>query len=346
MKNKHTFIGIGLLIVFSAAVLLFSEPLPQKLSTFSKTLSAPEKVYGVMSDDTSMNSKLNTINLVGLSATRETVLTSTWKGKSVRCEFWNWNNIQMYLNINSHPQGQGYEFPNDSIEIADYLTKMLTIATLYNPYMVFVENEDLNNSYHEGDLFNDYTKLIQVAIDSGHAHGLKISNGGLTSRQLVRLCYRNLLVTDETKAAWFLANCVPIDDTSWVANFMTDTKKEAELAMNERLLNQYSILNLDAVNIHLYLPFRNRTKGQTVKGATTAGLVEVIAYLNSMLDGKKIISNEIGFVENNQDLSFNTYRILDSANIEACFYGGNGSKRFIREGQLTRLGTGINNYTP
>jgi len=65
-----------------------------------------------------------------------------------------------------------------------------------------------------------------------------------------------------------------------------------------------------------------------------------------VLDNKKIISNEIGFVENNYDLSFNTFRILESANIEACFYGGNGSKRFFREGQLTRLGTRINKYTP
>lgn len=343
MSNKYKFIAAGVLTVFAAAVLLFVKP-ENKPQTFATTLSAPDKIYGAMSDDSSMATKLYTIQNLGLNATRETALTNTWKGKSARCEFWNKNGIKMFLNINSYPQEQGYELPKGA-GLDSFVNTMAVIGKLYNPYYTFIENEEMNNSYHEGELLPDYIGQIKKSIEVGHANGLKISNGGITSKKLVPLTYRWLYLTDKNKADWFLKNCVPIDDTAWVSS-ISDFKKEAELRANESLLNWYSVSDIDAVNFHLYLPLRNRTKGTTAKGVGTEGLTEVIAYLKSMCPDKKLVSNEIGFVQNNTNLSSGTLRILDSAGIEVCFYGGNGSKRFTREGELTKLGEGIKNYKP
>ena len=331
----------GLMIgvsICAAPFVYFSEDTTQGYSS-----SIDSKVYGVMTDDTSQNSKLYSIQKLGLSATRESILTSTYKGSAGRLQFWNTNGIKMFLNINSYQQGAGKGFQSADT----FVPIMLDIANKYKPYWIFIENEELNTGYHEGDLFNDYTKLIKAAIDSGHANGFKISNGGLTSRRTVQLTYRWLWKTNDSLADYFLKNCVPIDDTSWLANYMTDEKQERLLSESETILRWYSSSKIDAVNVHLYLPFKNRTKGTiSAKGNGIVGLNYVIDYLNFVLEGKKIISNEVGFVENNTDLSFNTFKFLDSAGIEACFYGGNGSKRFLREGQLTRLGTGINKYTP
>lgn len=343
MSKKHSFIAVGLLTCMAAAVLLIPPPNPE---TYSTILPVEEKVYGAMSDDTTMNLKLATIQALGLSATRESVLTSTWKGKSARCEFWNRNNTQMYLNINSNPQGTGFEFPNDSIEIKDYTTKMVQIAKLYQPHYVFVENEELNTAYREGNLFGDYTKLFQAAIDSAHANGFKISNGGITSKQIVRLTYRWLWQTNDSAAAYFLANCVPVDDTTWLSNYMSDKKQEELLSTNAAILRWYSNVNIDAVNIHLYMPFKNRTKGTvSAKGNGTAGLNYIIEYLHSVLGDKKIISNEVGFVENDDKVSYDAFDKLYKAGIEVCYYGATGARKFTRSGLLTKLGTGIYNYT-
>jgi hypothetical protein len=312
-------------------------------NTTGYSSSLDTKVYGAMTDDSSQNAKLYSIQKLGLSATRESILTSTYKGTAGRLQFWNTNNIKMFLNINSYQQGtgKGFQSPDTFVPI------MLDIANKYKPYWVFIENEELNNSYHEGDLFNDYTKLIKAAIDSGHAHNLKISNGGITSNKIVKLTYRWLWKTNDSAASYFLKNCVPVDDTLWLSNYMTDKKQEILLSEQEALLRWYSNSKIDAVNIHLYLPFKNRTKGTiSAKGNGIVGLNYVIDYLNSVLDGKKIISNEIGFVENNTDLSYNTFKFLDSAGIECCFYGSKGAKRFVRERELTKLGNGIFNYTP
>lgn len=332
------FAGVIIITTFCAAPIIF---LSDDSTTGYGSSPYPEKTYGVMTDDSTQSSKLYSIQKLGLNATRESILTSTYKGSAGRLQFWNTNNIKMFLNINSYAQGTGKGFQSADT----FVPIMLDIAAKYKPYWVFVENEELNNSYHEGDLFNDYAKLIKAAIDSGHAHNLKISNGGITSRKIVGLTYRWLWQTNDSAANYFLQNCVPIDDTSWLSNYMTDEKKERELSLNETLLRWYSSTNIDAVNIHLYLPFKNRTKGTTsAKGNGIAGLNYVIDYLNYVLDGKRIISNEVGFVENNTDLSFNTFRFLDSAGIEACFYSGKGSKRFTRDGELTKLGNGIKSY--
>lgn len=327
--------------LFAAPFIYFSD---DTTTGYSSTPYA-EKVYGAMTDDSSMNGKLYAIQTLGLNATRESILTSAYKGTAGRLQFWNTNSIKMFLNINSYTQGTGKGFQSADT----FVPIMLNIANKYKPYWIFIENEELNTGYHEGDLFADYTRLIKAAIDSGHAHGYKVSNGGITSRRAVQLTYRWLWKTNDSLADYFLKNCVPIDDTLWLSHYMTDEKQERLLAEQEALLRWYSNkdVKIDAINVHLYLPFKNRTKGtQGAKIKSAIGLNYVIDYLNSVLDGKKIISNEVGFVENNTDLSYNTFRILDSANIEACFYGGQGAKKFIREGLITKVGTGIKNYTP
>jgi hypothetical protein len=114
------------------------------------------KVYGAMTDDSSMNGKLYAVQTLGLSATRETVLTTTYKGKSSRLQYWNDNGIKMFLNINSYPQATGYGFPNKDT----FVPIMLEIAAKYKPFYIFIENEELNPTYHSGELFFNYISIL------------------------------------------------------------------------------------------------------------------------------------------------------------------------------------------
>lgn len=142
------------------------------------------------------------------------------------------------------------------------------------PAVAIIENEESNKLYFSGTA-SDYIFQLKAAITVMHAHGIPVTNGGITSAGLKYLVYQDYLNRGMTTQA-------------------NDYKKRMKIAVNspdtqERagfikiLLDNYAAMNLDYVNFHWRSSFPEDAQG----------LGETINYLKRVTR-KIVITTEIG----------------------------------------------------
>ncbi len=142
------------------------------------------------------------------------------------------------------------------------------------PAIAIIENEESNKGYYSGTP-QDYINQLKAAVTVMHAHGIPVTNGGITSVGLKYLTYQDYLNRGMTAQAQDYAKRMHI------ALNNADTKDRANFI--SVLLAAYATMNLDYVNFH----WRSQTP------TDAQGLGETIDYLKRAT-GKTVITTEIG----------------------------------------------------
>ncbi len=150
-----------------------------------------------------------------------------------------------------------------------------TVASLNSmPAVAIIENEESNKNYFTGSA-SEYLSQLKAAIAVMHAHGIAVTNGGITSTGLKYLTWQDYMnrgmkaQADDYKMRMHVA--INSADTKDRANFIST------------LIASYATMDIDYVNFH----WRSQTPGDA------QGLGETIDYLKRA-SGKPVITTEIG----------------------------------------------------
>ena len=236
-------------------------------------------------------------------------------------------------------------FPTD---LAAYRKTLDDILTKYPPALLAVENEEDNKGYHSGPI-EDYIAELAAATEVAHAHGIKVTNGGITSTPVRLLVWDDYMSRGLTREAQDYADrALPAHIAQALATGSADhNKRFAEtLAMEKKLIAAYRSIPIDYVNFHWYEPVRSRGGKQGVGDDTPfdmRALGETIAYLKRAT-GKPVLSNEIGQLNASAAL---TAAMLDAATRAGLSYviwysgdGGTGKAVALQNADGTLRPTG------
>lgn len=239
-----------------------------------------------------VDSKINVAKSLAVNYVRDAVILQNWNGSDASTDKYLASGFKILLNVNwGQVQRAGGEkipvpFPTDTNAYKKILGEVLD---KYKPEVVVVENEETIKKYHSGPI-EDYINELTAAIGVAHSRGLKVTNGGLTNRELGLLVYNDYLQRGMKKEADdFAARCVK-QGLGKGENAAADMLDKAK-----KLIDAYKRLPLDYVNIHIYEPIKNVNGGtdESVQQITPRAIEEIIDYM-SRVTGKKIISNESG----------------------------------------------------
>ena len=97
---------------------------------------------------------------------------------------------------------QPVPFPTD---LEAYSKTFTSILDKYKPELVVVENEEDNPFYHSGSA-DDYINELKTAITICHSKGLKVTNGGLTVREVMLLAFDDLMRSGKKQEAYDFAS--------------------------------------------------------------------------------------------------------------------------------------------
>jgi hypothetical protein len=149
-----------------------------------------------------------------------------------------------------------------------------------------------------------------------HSKGLKVTNGGLTNRELVLAVYYDYLERGMKKEAEDFAkrSVKPslLNGNADIQQLVSNTKK---------LIAAYKILPLDYVNIHLYEPVKNIVQGtdENAQQITPQAFREIVAYIEKVT-GKKVISNEVGARTHSAEIVPQMLGEITKANMDYCLW--------------------------
>ena len=264
------------------------------LFTLCVVQSKAQTKFGVLVNGRmSLNTKVNIARQLGVIYIRDAVTMQAWKGFDESTDKYLAAGFKIILNINwgqvQQPNGtrSPVPYPTDTIEYKKILNQMLD---KYQPELVVIENEETVKKYHNGPI-EDYINELAAAINVAHGRGLKITNGGITNRELVLLVYNDYLEKGMKKEANdFAGRCLK---TSLLKGQNEEAKNILDKA--KKLIDVYKKLPLDYVNIHIYEPIKNEEGGtdESVTQITPNAIQEMISYVERAT-GKKVISNESG----------------------------------------------------
>lgn len=192
-------------------------------------------------------------------------------------------------------------YKNDLETTISYLNAM--------PAVAIIENEESNKLYFNGSP-SEYIVQLKTAITVMHAHGIPVTNGGITSTGLKYLVYQDYLNRGMTAQA-------------------NDYKKRMKIAVNnpdtqERagfisvLLANYATMDLDYVNFHW----------RSSLPEDTQGLGETIDYLKRVT-GKVVITTEIGQYDTNPQTLTSAIQMCEDYKFPfIIWYSNNDSRSF------------------
>ncbi len=258
--------------------------------------------FGILPNHTPVEAEIKTAEGLGVQYLRTHVILSAYNGTidgyddMVRAGF------KIILNVNFGEVNQGgtkvpVPFPTD---LASYRSKLNSLLDKYHPALLVVENEETNDEYHSGPP-QDYINELKMAINVAHAHGIKVTNGALTTKSLVLLVYQDYINRGMTAQANDFANRAIggniVSDLPDLSRHAPLKKKEE---MGQEFVNAYKSLDLDYVNFHWYEPVMERVAGarkftqpSNPDNVDLRALEEVVEYLKRTT-GKPVITNEIG----------------------------------------------------
>lgn len=228
----------------------------------------------------------------------------------------------------------------------NYRDSLETVLTMYHPIVLCVEREEGNADYYYGPV-KLYKKELKKAKGVCKDFGVKLSNGGVTTRNICLLTYRWYQDKGDTAAASsFGKRCLPDQD---VKDLISRKNKRLE----DKLLRQDSFMTAyekycDWVNVHWYEPVKARGEAynpatDTVSQATPNALIEVVAYIKART-GKKTMTNEMGQINSSPALTLSMLIAAKDAGLQyiGWFSGdlgrGNATSLYTPSGFLTPTG--------
>ena len=313
---------------------------------FPVIVTAQPKFGVLVNGKMSLNTKVNVAKELGVSYIRDAVILQKWSGNDESTDRFINAGFRIILNVNwgQVPKGPGKKepvsFPTDTVQYKKMLDRVLD---KYKPEVVVVENEETTKNYHTGPI-EDYINELSAAITVAHSKGLKITNGGITNRDLVLLVYYDYLERKMNKEAEdFARRCVKpsLLKNSEITNILDKAKK---------LIEAYKNLRLDYVNIHLYEPVKNTAQGtdESIKTITPDAQKEMINYIER-ITGKKVMSNETGARTSSPEVVTGVLKELSQTDIAyVIWFSGDGEGGSVGlqndDGSLRANGVAFKNF--
>lgn len=255
--------------------------------------------------------------------------------------------LKVLLNVD-YFDAKGTPFFTDLIT---YKAKLSATLTSNKPELLVVENEENNFDYHTDDLPN-YLALLNAAISVAKPLNIPVANGGITCCPLKWFVHRYYTEQGNTAAAQsFGAKCIPINEIN-ALNSKKNENIEEEIAVVKFLLNAYASTDIDFVNIHWYEPaiYRNTSTAQSIMDTvltTTSALQEVVNIV-AKITGKKVMSNEMGTMNESAELMSALLQEATAAKLEYCVvFDGNARDQtaaYSSNGILLLNGVAIKNF--
>ena len=201
-----------------------------------------------------------------------------------------------------------------------YQDSLDVMLQLYQPVYVCVEREEANPNYYFGPV-TWYKKELKKAQETGKKYGVQVSNGGITTRDLTIMVYRDLQDNDSSKCKSWADRCLP-GSLAQQLNSRRNVALEEKIKRLDSLFDAYKKY-CDVVNFHWYEPVKYRGETyfpeiENIDSATVGALDQAIAFLKKRT-GKNAICNEMGQINSNPKL---TESMVDAARNSKLLYCG------------------------
>ena len=263
---------------------------------------------------------------LGVNYTRARIDIKTWNGSNSNYDAYTNAGLKVLLNVNygiprnAMGNNSPIPFPTD---MAEYSNSINSILNKYKPEVLVVENEEDNPLYHTGSAF-DYLTMLKTAIDIAHKRGIKVTNGGITVREVCLVVYDDLVQKGKEKEAReFIESAAPPALLQRL-NKINNPMVQRQIEFGRDILAAYKTLNLDYVNFHWYEPVRARGKGAQDVQFDPKVLAFVANYLKTAT-GKPVMTNEFGVLNASPELVKNVLQVVKDADIKyAIFYSADG----------------------
>ncbi len=265
------------------------------------------------------------VKALGVNYTRAKIDIKTWNGSSNACDAYTAAGLKFLLNVN-------YAVPRNAVgdhnpvpfptDMAAYSNALNSILDKYKPEVLVVENEEDNPLYHTGSA-EDYLTELKTAIDIAHKRGIKVTNGGITVREVCLIVYDDLMQKGRKKEAMdFVTKAAPPALVQRVQN--TNNKMiQRQIEFGRKILAAYKTLDLDYVNFHWYEPVKMRGKGGDAD--FDAAIFSYVADYIKTATGKPVMSNEFGVLQPSPELVKNILHAVRNAGLAyGIFYSADG----------------------
>ena len=316
--------------------------------------------FGILVDRTDnsavpLNKKIQVAKALGLNYIRVRTDIDTYNGTINNYDEFASAGFKIILNINySVPRSatgekQPVPFPTD---LEAYSKTFTSILDKYKPELVVVENEEDNPFYHSGSA-DDYINELKTAITICHSKGLKVTNGGLTVREIMLLAFDDLMRSGKKQEAYdFAGRAFPQQYLNKLNNYEKLPMAQRALSFGRQVIEAYKTLDLDYVNFHWYEPVSARGKKDlnalNKEHIDPAVFNAVVNYLK-LTTGKPVITNEFGVMNSSPTLIQELMQQVLNANMDyAIFYSGDGaggSKALQNgDGSLREIGDAVRDF--
>lgn len=302
-------------------------------NTYNEITEGKGTHFGVMvakSDEKFISpaKQVEVANALGVKYVRARIDIKAWTGSNAAYDTYINGGLKVILNIN-------YGIPRDSIgdhdpvhyptDLNEYSKNVSNILDKYKPELVVIENEEDNLLYHLGSA-EDYINELKAGAAVAHAKGLKVTNGGLTVREVCLIMYDDYLQHGEQQKAQDFAKKVFPDVFMKRLNGTGKTKMDQQIEFGRKVIKAYKDLDIDYVNFHWYEPVAVRY-GATPDGTINfdeSVFISVANYLKQVT-GKPVINNEFGVFNTSPELVKNLLQAAYHAGLSyAIFYSADG----------------------
>lgn len=341
-----------LLVLFSLVTIAACSPKPQNSDTTESSTNSSDRSsstvaalpydstrnpFGVLTNSQgsvgalSPAVRIKLAKAMGVNYVRTAVVLSNWSGSVPANDAFINAGLKMVMNINNTPSGRNNAVTDYPSDMVSYKRSLNSVFDKYQPEVVVIENEEANSNYHSGSAA-EYITMLTTAIDAAHARGLRVTNGGLTSRELTLLTWKDFMNRGMTREAnEFGKSAIPpeyLDDLPG----LTRHKQMAErLRKIDSLIKAYKNLPLDYVNFHWYEPINLRGLTSFPANAdfehVVPGAMEAVVNFLHNATGKTIMTNEFGPVTESPNLVKELMQeVLNLKLPYALIYSGDGDR--------------------
>lgn len=296
------------------------------------------------------------------------------------------NGFKVLLNVMAHPITSNPDPFPDAEAYSSLLRDILDTLNAYQmkPELIVVENEEANSLYHVIDqtsqesIYADMQKYVDeltaaVSVCKNFTwwdgqQGVKITNGGLTTRAIIYDTWYWLYYTkkDTAAAREYAVNSLTPSTYYNMYSSLQNTGAIPDYIMSsvntyKFLREKYELLDLSYINIHWYEPAKARGWDDAVEGATpwsmgispdstSKNVLETsIAYLADLYT-PKVVSNEVGQITTSANVTHEMCnkitKHLSGSFTYATWMDADGSSVYEKKAlHNTFMNSGIDSYT-
>lgn len=173
-------------------------------------------------------------------------------------------------------------------QLARYRQKLGSVLDRLKPAFLQIENEEVEPRFYAGTM-NQYVAELNAAVAVGHARGIPVTNGGITTRPLALLTWQDFRdrglharADDFARRAFSRASDRPILQDLLRRPFQGLRRQAPQAAWDKakQLIPAFRRSRMDYVNFHWYVDDHR-------------ALREAVAYLRRAT-GKPVVTTEIG----------------------------------------------------